>query len=411
MPEIKLPYPHPGQQYVIKHAKRFNWLSAGRRWRKTTLLMQLVIPALLSGKRILWAAPTYNQVRIGWGECRYATRGVVVYNSGRMEAVFEKTGGIIYFRSLDNPDNARGLTVDLALFDEIGYINPDAYYNVVRQMLLDTGGDFWGVGTPNGQNWFWLEHRRALDRDDSACWQIPSLGCEIVNGQIVRKPHPLENPFLSFDELQSIFITTPINVFRQEIMAEFIKGEGQVFRRIQENLSTVEHNPDDHADHYVVAGIDWGKQNDFTAISIGCRDCRCEIYHDRFNQIDWAFQYARLEDKLKTWRVKYALVERNSIGDPGFEALQRSGLPVAGFDTTASSKPQLIENLALTIERCEIRFINDPVWTAELEAYERQVSSVTGRSSYSAPDGMHDDTVIARALMVWAATNSVWYMS
>jgi len=28
---------------------------------------------------------------------------------------------------------------------------------------------------------------------------------------------------------------------------------------------------------------------------------------------------------------------------------------------------------------------------------------VTGRSSYSAPAGMHDDTVIARALMLWQA--------
>ena len=75
-------------------------------------------------------------------------------------------------------------------------------------------------------------------------------------------------------------------------------------------------------------------------------------------------------------------------------------MPVIGFQTTATSKPPLIENLSLTLEREEWQFISDPVWTAELEAYERKVSLSTGRSQYSAPEGLHDDTVIARALMV-----------
>jgi hypothetical protein len=85
--------------------------------------------------------------------------------------------------------------------------------------------------------------------------------------------------------------------------------------------------------------------------------------------------------------------------------LQREGLPVVGFTTTASTKPPLIENLALAIERGEWRLQPDPVWTAELEAYERLVSPTTGRSSYSAPEGFHDDTVIARSLMVWQAAH------
>ena len=38
----------------------------------------------------------------------------------------------------------------------------------------------------------------------------------------------------------------------------------------------------------------------------------------------------------------------------------------------------------------------------ELEAYERTVTPL-GRSQYNAPPGLHDDTVIARALMVWQA--------
>jgi hypothetical protein len=71
----------------------------------------------------------------------------------------------------------------------------------------------------------------------------------------------------------------------------------------------------------------------------------------------------------------------------------------------------LIENLALALEKAEWRFISDPIWTGELEAYERRVNDNTGRSTYSAPEGMHDDTVIARALMMRMATEPVWFMS
>ena len=45
-----------------------------------------------------------------------------------------------------------------------------------------------------------------------------------------------------------------------------------------------------------------------------------------------------------------------------------------------------------------MRWLADDVATLELEAYERQVNALTNRASYGAPEGLHDDTVIARAL-------------
>jgi len=65
--------------------------------------------------------------------------------------------------------------------------------------------------------------------------------------------------------------------------------------------------------------------------------------------------------------------------------------------TTPSSKPPLIEALALAIERGEIGLINEPKLVNELQAYtmERMPS---GSFRYTAPGGMHDDLVIATAL-------------
>jgi hypothetical protein len=169
-------------------------------------------------------------------------------------------------------------------------------------------------------------------------------------------------------------------------------------------MNAPDAQPGDHSNHRIVAGVDWGKANDFTAISIGCADCRVELARDRFNQVDYVLQRARLAALCEQWKPQMILAEQNSIGDPIIEVLQREGLPVVPFQTTASTKPPLIENLALALERTEWQFQPDAIWTAELEAYERTVSSATGRSSYSAPAGLHDDTVIARALMLWAAS-------
>jgi hypothetical protein len=123
------------------------------------------------------------------------------------------------------------------------------------------------------------------------------------------------------------------------------------------------------------------------------------LHLDRFNQIDWHFQRARITAAVKTWGVRDVLVEVNSIGSPNFDELAREGLPVRAFSTTAQSKPPLIQSLALALEKSEIKLLDVPVATRELEAYEATRSTKTGRISYNAATGFHDDTVIARALM------------
>jgi hypothetical protein len=126
---------------------------------------------------------------------------------------------------------------------------------------------------------------------------------------------------------------------------------------------------------------------------------------DRFNQIDYHFQRNRLRALYEKWEVEYIEGEANSIGEPNIEELVRDGLPIYAFQTTAVSKPPLIESLALCFEKEEAQWLNDPVALGELESYEIKVSAV-GRPSYSAPTGMNDDTVIGRALAWKAAVGS-----
>jgi hypothetical protein len=318
-----------------------------------------------------------------------------------MIAKFPNEGAII-FRSLDNPDNARGHTADGVVIDEAADVNPAAWYEVMRPMLMDTNGWGWFIGTFKGMNWFAMEHAAALDMPDSMSWQAPTLGVEIVDKNIVRKPHLLENPDIPLSEIENLYRAQPETIFRQEILSEVIQGEGAVFRNITANLSLARHTPDRHKGHTVVAGVDWGQVNDFTAISILCETCNAELELDRFNKIEWTFQRARLVESLNRWSVKFALIEENSIGSPNLEELRKTYANARGFQTTAQSKPPLIQSLALALEREEIKWLDVPVATRELEAYEATRNAVTNRIQYSAPSGFHDDTVIARCLALEA---------
>ena len=92
--------PHQGQRVVRTKAKRFNWLSAGRRWRKTTNLMSITVEAVMTfGGTYIWGAPTFDQVRIGFNETRHAAAGVADFNMARMTATFPPYGGCLLYTS------------------------------------------------------------------------------------------------------------------------------------------------------------------------------------------------------------------------------------------------------------------------------------------------------------------------
>ena len=85
------------------------------------------------------------------------------------------------------------------------------------------------------------------------------------------------------------------------------------------------------------------------------------------------------------------------MGGPIVEALQRESLPVEAFLTTNASKQQAIDALVLAFENSGITIIPDDVLIGELQAYEGQ-RLPSGAMRYSAPPGMHDDTVMALAI-------------
>jgi hypothetical protein len=118
---------------------------------------------------------------------------------------------------------------------------------------------------------------------------------------------------------------------------------------------------------------------------------------DRFNRIDYTTQVGRLKALAEKWKPTLIVGERNAMGEPLVELLQRDGLPVEGWFALNESKKLLVDDLALAMERESVQLLDDLTLKNELKVFTMD-RLPSGKFRYAAPKGFHDDCVISLAL-------------
>lgn len=93
------------------------------------------------------------------------------------------------------------------------------------------------------------------------------------------------------------------------------------------------------------------------------------------------------------------LSEENAMGLPNIEQMRQDGVPVNGLMIREKNKPQLVQGLRLAFEQRAWKWVWDEQSWRELEGYEGKVLA-SGHVSYNAPEALHDDTIVARMLML-----------
>ena len=74
--------------------------------------------------------------------------------------------------------------------------------------------------------------------------------------------------------------------------------------------------------HQYVMGVDWGRTNDFTAISVLDATLGEQVALDRFSDIDYEYQSERLHRWAELYKPVQIVAEANSMGGPLVERLQ-----------------------------------------------------------------------------------------
>lgn len=391
---ITLPAMHKAQATIKRGAGRYNIICAGRRFGKDVLGQdRAVFFALKKAAPVFWAAPSYRMLSDNFRMLSNTLAPVITrkLNNERIDLV---SGGYIDFWSLEQPDRMRGHKYLHGIVNEAAMVAilEDVFHMVIAPTLIDLRGSCDFYSTPKGLNGFYRFFIQAVD----------------LQGWERFKYSTYDNPTIPRDEIDSMVAMLPERVVKQEIMADFLE-DGAFFQNVNK-AAIIERRdiPEHHAGHYLVMGVDWALSQDYTVLTVACRDCNRVVDWDRFNQLDFTYQREKLVNLADRWKA-YVLAERNSIGEPNLEMLagRITLLPgpdgKVGFNTTATTKPALIQSLANALEHDG--FLIPMEYADELQSYQVE-TLLSGHPKFSAPEGAHDDRVISLAL-AWQAMSRV----
>lgn len=321
-------------------------------------------------------APVYRQARIAYRRLkRMVPRELYTANETELTITL-RSGVVIAFLSAEKPDNLYGEDVYAAVVDEATRCK-EAAWHAVRSTLTATRGPIRLIGNVKGRrNWVYHLARRAEGGDPDMAYAKLTAWDAVAGG------------ILDADEIRKAERDLPEAVFRELYLAEASDDGGNPF-----GLDAIRAQIAPLASSAPAAfGVDLAKSVDWT-VTLGLdRDGVTSVF-ERW-QGPWERTVPRIERLVGGTP---ALVDSTGVGDPILERLQLIGPNYAGFKISAQSKQQLMEGLAVAIQRGEVWYPAGPI-VAELEAFE-YVYTRTG-VSYSAPEGMHDDCVIALALAV-----------
>ena len=388
--------PHPGQLEVHMSTAHRRVLACGVRWGKTLCAAMEGLAAALEprARSVGWVvAPTYDLADKVFRElvilaAEHLRHRIITLREHDRKLVIRNLGGgisEIRGKSADNPVALLGEGLDWLIVDEASRLKPYIWDSHLSQRLIDKNGWALAISTPKGKGWFYALWRRGKKGEP---------GYESWNGPSWTNPH------LNAKLIEAERNKVPDRVFRQEYGAEFIEGAGSVFRNVQERATGEWQDPVPGTCYF--AGLDLARVEDYTVLTIVNSECEV-VFVDRFTRLDWSIQIKRIHAAVDRYNRAEILVDSTGAGEPVYESMLEAGCDVEPYQFTQRSKAALIDNLAMMLERSEIRLPKQVLWPEgieELEAFEFSITNA-GNVRSSAPSGIHDDCVISVALAAW----------
>ena len=329
-----------------------------------------------------WISPVYPQAKVAY---RRLKRGLpeTLYTANESELTITLVNGaIISFRSAEKPDNLYGEDVYAAVLDEATRMREEAWH-AIRSTLTATRGPVRIIGNVKGRrNWAYALARRAEGGEPG--WTYAKLtAADAVDAGIIAS-----------EEIDQAQRQLPENVFRELYFAEPSDDGGNPFGQeaIRACIGDVSGAP------AVVYGVDLAKSVDWTVV-VGLDETGAVCRFDRY-QWPWEETVRRLAQEIG---LTPAIVDSTGVGDPIVERLQRELSNVEGYNFSSTSKQKLMEGLAMAIQTGEVRYPQGVI-VSELDVFAYEYTRTGVR--YSAPEGMHDDCVMALALAVYGRTGA-----
>lgn len=381
---------YPAQRDAIFDARdvngqpaRYALIEASTKAGKTSgciawLLEQAVVLGA-PGRNFWWVAPVHKQAEIAFERMkRGLPKGIYTKNDSE-KFIALPNGAIISFRSAEKPDNLYGDDVFAAVIDEASRCR-EASWHAVRSTLTATRGPIRIIGNVRGRaNWHFKMARRAEAGEPGMAYARLTAYDAVAGG------------VLDIEEIEDAKRTLPEAVFRELYLAEPSDDDTSPFGLRHIAACVV---PELSTAQTICIGGDLAKSVDWTVL-LGLDKRRHMTGLERWQKVPWSSTSERI---LATVGKVPTLLDSTGVGDPIVEGLTAKRRNIEGFKFTSSSKQQLMEGLAVAIQSHDLGLLKGSPVVAELENFE-YVYTRTG-VRYSAPEGYHDDCVMALALAV-----------
>lgn len=404
------------------HESKYNYwyvVKSIRQCGKSVLAQLLLIYASFTqgGSVSLCVSPVVSQSRKMFEDIlRIADKLVVKSNGSTLEISFVN-GSRILFRSAEQGDAIRGITVKgsgILVVDEAAYIKDELFYSVLVPTTNVNKNAIFIFSTPKFKTGFFYElYTKGLNSDENS---------DKNNLRVYDWTKYDLSKYLPDNMLEMYRSQMPKLSFASEFLGEFIDADGSVFTDFKKNIKNTKID----YKQPVYMAIDWGTGtgNDNTAITIGqVQDNKiCVIDQVAFNDKNANQTIDHIESMVKgllNRGVKEVniLCEKNSIGNVFYQLMidklddleqlknetaeygEEIEINCNTFTTTNKSKEEIIKNTIVCIEQNKIYLPDIEQLILEMSAYECRPSK-TGLLTYNAPSGHHDDCVMSLCMLV-----------
>lgn len=370
---------NPARYSAVEGSTKSGKTHGGLAW-----LLEMALINGAPGRNFWWIAPIYGQAKIAFERMKRALAGMNFTKNEAELRINLPNGAILMFKSGERPDGLYGEDVYAALIDEASRLREESWF-AVRSTLTATRGPVRMIGNVKGRkNWFFKLCRKA---------QSGQRGYYFDK---ITAYDAVEAGVLDMDEIEDAKEALPEAVFKELYLCEASDDEGNPF-----GIKHIDKIYDPMAVPGITSkyGFDLAKTYDW-AVLLGLDDNGIESYFDRW-QGDIGGSINRVDAEVQG---KVCAVDATGMGMRPAEEFQEISSNYIPFTFTATSKQLLMESLALAIQRHELT-IRSEILKNELESFEYEYTRTGVR--YSAPEGYHDDCVIALALANYAKGNQV----
>lgn len=293
-------------------------------------------------------------------------------------------GSVIQLMGADNFSKSGVGTNPIGVVMSEYSINNPEVWGFLRPILKVNGG--WAIFnfTPRGQNHAYQLLKMAEENDD---WFTQIL---TVDDTGVLSPEDIE------DERKEGMSQAMID---QEYYAKFIESATSFFKNI-DDVCTLKEGEPHNVLHNFQMGVDLAKYQDYTVISVIDLNTFEQVFMERFNQVDWNLQKAKIEAIYHRFNRPKGYIDASGVGDPIVEDLLQRGVQLEPVKFNEGNRKDLLTNLNIKMEQNVIKLLDNEVLRNELSFFQYELSD-RGKLKIKVPDNLHDDTVFGTALSVW----------